>query len=426
MNKPIKIAVLGSGGREHAIAWKLANDLCPENVYVLPGNAGIPNSHPMDLANFQNIKKFCIEHEIQWIFVGPEQPLAEGIVDYFLQTDIQVLGPDATSAKLESSKIFSKEFMKKYGVASAPFKKFANVKEAYHIVAQRPDGFVIKLDGLAGGKGVFVCNNEAEGMEALKALSDKYGAKVDFIIENKIIGDEVSIIGFTDGKSIQLLQPSQDHKQLLDGDMGPNTGGMGAYCPVPQWSEWLAKEIQTRIIQPTLKGIQAEGMNYKGIIYFGIMISEEGPFLLEYNVRLGDPETEVLMPSLKSSLFELMEATLTGKLNSTNLVFENGFFVDVVLASGGYPLGYKTGYPIEMQKTEQDVLIFNAGVSMNNNQLVTNGGRVLNIVASGITLDEAIDKVYKNIRSISFQDAIFRKDIGQRENKVLSAKRPQI
>jgi len=419
MSKIKKIAVLGSGGREHAIAWKLAQDLGQDAIFVLPGNAAIPNSHDIDITDFDAIQSFCLIHDINWIFVGPEQALADGIVDFFQDTDIRVLGPDAASAKLESSKILSKDFMFRHGVATAPFIKFDAIKKGRQFIESLNDSFVIKLDGLAGGKGVFVCDSQKEGLEALDLLKEKFGENISFLIEDKIIGDEISIIGFTDGHHIQLLQPSQDHKQLLDGDNGPNTGGMGAYCPVPFWNKNLADDIQQQIIQPTLKGIQSEAMNYRGIIYFGIMISAEGPFLLEYNVRLGDPETEVLLPSLKSSLVDLMEATLTGQLDKINLEFEEGYFVDVVLASGGYPATYPTGLPIDIQPMPSDTLLFYAGVSKENNHLVTSGGRVINLVAHGDTLAQAIKKAYANINNISFDQKYFRKDIGLRKNEFL-------
>ena len=416
MNKIKNIAVIGSGGREHAIAWKLAQERGQESIFVLPGNAGIPNSHPIDASDFGAVQSFCIKNKINRIFVGPEQQLADGIVDYFKGSEILVLGPDAASAKLESSKIFAKEFMKQYGVATANFRKFNHIPDAQKYIQTKTNGMVIKLDGLAGGKGVFVCDSVTEGLEALQVLSEKYG-EVDFIIEDKIVGDEISIIGFTDGQNIQLLQSSQDHKQLLDGDQGPNTGGMGAFCPVPEWNESLAQDIRQRIIDPTLKGIQAEGMNYRGIIYFGIMVSKEGSFLLEYNVRLGDPETEVLLPSLKTGLTDLMEASLTDGLDRMELEFEDGFFVDVVLASGGYPGEYVKGLPISIKK--DDSLIFKAGVALEQGQLVTYGGRVLNIVAHGSHLAQAIQKAYKSIQDVHFDGMYFRKDIGQRKNYFL-------
>ncbi len=410
----MKIAIIGSGGREHALSWKLAQTLGKEAVYTLPGNGGIPNSHPIDTNDFEAIKTFCQTHKITYIFVGPEVPLANGIVDYFNKTTIKALGPCKDAAQLEGSKIFSKKFMQKYGVATAPFRTFGRLSDAEATVQEMKGNLVIKYDGLAAGKGVFVCDNEEEARAGLAEMRQQYGEECPFLIEHKIVGDEISIIGFTDGKNIKLLLPSQDHKQLNDGDTGPNTGGMGVICPVPFWNATLAEEIETKIVQPTLKGIQAENMNYKGIIYFGIMIGAKGAELLEYNVRFGDPETEVLLPSLKTDLAEITKACLNGTLAEIELEFHNGFFVDVVQVSGGYPKAYQKGYEIKGLETIEDAIIFHAGTKIQNGKIVTNGGRVLNIVAQGPTLETAIKKAYKACKKINFKNNFYRKDIGRR------------
>ncbi|WMX15448.1 MULTISPECIES: phosphoribosylamine--glycine ligase [unclassified Aureispira] len=415
----MKIAIIGSGGREHALAWKLAKDLGEQAVYALPGNGGIPNSHPIDISDFEAIQTFCEANDITYIFVGPEVPLADGIVDYFNQTTIKALGPCKDAARLEGSKIFSKNFMKKYGVATAAFHTFSEVSEAEEIVHEMDGDLVIKYDGLAAGKGVFVCDNVQEALDALDEMRAQYGEECPFLIEDKIVGDEISIIGFTDGQNIQLLLPSQDHKQLNDGDTGPNTGGMGVMCPVPFWNDDLAQEIDEKIVQPTLKGIQAEKMNYKGVIYFGIMMGENGPELLEYNVRFGDPETEVLLPSLKTDLSKIVKACLNGTLGELTLEFEDGFFVDVVQVSGGYPKSYQKGYEIHGLSEVNDAIVFHAGTKVQEGKIVTNGGRVLNIVAQGETLDAAIQKAYEECKKVSFKDNFYRKDIGQRVYKVV-------
>lgn len=416
----MKIAVIGSGGREHALSWKLAQTLGQEAVYTLPGSDGIPNSHPMDILDFEAIQQFCEAAGIGYVFVGPEVPLAEGIVDFFRGSAIQVLGPSQQAAQLEGSKIFSKQFMERYGVATAPFEAFETVTAAEDKVRAMKGDLVIKYSGLAAGKGVFVCDNEAEALEALEALRQQYGEECPFLIEEKIAGDELSLIGFTDGESIRLLLPSQDHKQLLDGDKGPNTGGMGAFCPVPFWTESLAAAIEEKIVAPTLRGIQAEQMDYKGVIYFGIMLGVQGPELLEYNVRFGDPETEVLLPALKTDLATVVQACLEGKLAEVVLEFEDGYFVDVVQVSGGYPKSYQKGFPIHgLEEAQKDALVFQAGTRLINGQFCNNGGRVLNIVAQGASLQEAIDRAYAACEQVTFEGHFYRKDIGQRQHKGL-------
>lgn len=415
---PNKIAIIGSGGREHALAWKFAQELHPNNVYTLPGNAGIPNSYAMDINDFEAIEAFCKEQEIYTIFVGPEAPLANGIVNYFQDSTsgIKALGPEKIAAQLESSKIFSKKFMAKYAVATSPFQAFECISDAQELVLKKKGNLVVKYDGLAGGKGVYVCDNVAEANEALAELRANYGKNCSFLIEDKIVGDEISIIGFVDGQGIQLLLPSQDHKQLNDGDTGPNTGGMGAFCPVPFWNDELNDLVQKTIVQPTFEGIQAEQMYYKGVIYFGIMIGADGPQLLEYNVRFGDPETEVLLPSLKTSLYDIVNACFSDGLTQLPFEFNEGYFVDIVQVSGGYPKAYSKGYLIEgLDSVEEDTLVFHAGTKLENDQIVSNGGRVLNIVCQGKTLEEAVKKAYRECAKITFKDQYYRKDIGQRE-----------
>ena len=415
-----KVAIIGSGGREHALAWKFAQTLTWENVFTLPGNGGIPNSRSVNIADFEEVERFCMYNSVDMIFVGPEQPLAGGIVDYFKNKNIKIFGPDKQGAKLEASKIFAKQFMQKYGIATADFEIYNNVNDAKYTVAKKLGNLVIKFDGLAAGKGVFVCSSIYEANAALQELEKAYGANVNFIIEDKIPGDEISIIGFTDGKSIKLLQPSQDHKQLLDGDKGPNTGGMGAYSPIEGISDELMQKIHNKIVTPTLKGIQSEQFDYKGIIYFGIMVKSGEPYLLEYNVRLGDPETEVLLPALKNDLYEVIEACLSNTLETITFEFEEDFFADVVLVSGGYPKEYQKGYVINgLEKISEDTLIFHSGTKKEAGIILTNGGRVLNIVARGKTLNKALDNAYEEVNKIYFKKMFFREDIGKRKNKHL-------
>jgi phosphoribosylamine--glycine ligase len=413
----MKILIIGSGGREHALAWKFAQTLTWNRVFTAPGNGGIPNSHALDVSDFKAVKSFCIEQQINLIFVGPEQALSQGIVDYFKGSDIKVFGPDKQAAQLESSKIFAKKFMQKYGVSTAGFQEFNHIDEAKKHINNQAGNLVIKFDGLAAGKGVFVCSSVDEAHNALSELETAYGKKVKFIIEEKIPGDEISIIGFTDGKTIQTLLASQDHKQLLEGDKGPNTGGMGAYCPVDIEPD-LMKKIEKFIIRPTLQGIQTEQMNYKGVIYFGIMIKDKMPYLLEYNVRFGDPETEVLLPALKTDLYEITQACLNNNLDKMKFEFNPGYFVDVVLVSGGYPKKYEKEKEIKgLDKISENAIVFHAGTKKTDEKIYTNGGRVLNVVTNGKTLDKAIEKAYCEVNKIYFEGMFYRKDIGKRENK---------
>lgn len=414
----MNIAVLGSGGREHAISWKFAQKWGWDNVFTLPGNGGIPNSHVVDINNFEAVREFCEQHKIELIFVGPEAPLAVGIVNYFREnTEIKIFGPDKTAAQLEGSKIFAKEFMKKYGVVTADFKSFQSLEGAKEYAESKNGNLVIKYDGLAAGKGVFVCDNMQEVEEALAELEEKYGQEFPFLMEDKIVGKEISIIGFTNGEDIRLLLPSQDHKQLLEGDKGPNTGGMGAFCPVPFYNEELMQAIQKNAVIPTLNGLKAEGFDYKGVIYLGLMIGENGPEVLEYNVRLGDPETEVILPSLKTDLSELVLACLDGSLSDLELEFNEGYFVDVVMVSGGYPKSYPKGFTINgLDQVSSEAIVFHAGTKAEDGVIKTNGGRVLNVVTQAATLEEAIEKTYNEVAKISFEGHFYRKDIGQREN----------
>ncbi len=412
----MKIAVIGSGGREHAIYYKLSQSVPENDVFVLPGNGGIKNKANIGVTNFAEIKKFCEEKGIELIVVGPEVPLAEGIVDYFKDTNIKVFGPSKDASKLESSKIYAKEFMNKYGVSTAQHWTFDSIEKSYELVDKLNGNLVIKYDGLAGGKGVYVCSSTEEAKESLKEMSSKYGENVKFLIENKLNGKEMSIIAITDGKEIQLLSPSQDHKQLNDGDKGPNTGGMGAYCPASFINDKLQQKIISNIVNPTLKGIQSEKFNYKGFIYFGLMIVSDEPYLLEYNIRLGDPETEVILPALENDLLEMILSCFDGTLKEKQPKFKNGSYVDVVLVSGGYPGSYEKGCEITgLEKLNNDTLVFHAGTVNKDGKILTSGGRVLNIVAHGNNLSEAIKNSYKECEKISFKNMYYRKDIGKRD-----------
>ncbi len=411
----MKVAILGSGGREHALAWKFSQSLGAENVFVLPGNGGTQNNVAIGVNDFDKIKQFCEEKNIEHIFVGPEDPLTNGIVDFFEGSGIRVFGPDKKAAQLEGSKIFAKQFMEKYGVSTAQYKKFEDIVKTEAYIKELNGNLVIKYDGLAAGKGVYVCSSEDEAMGAVKEIKEKYGESAKWLVEEKLNGQEISIIGFTDGKNIQLLLPSQDHKPAYDGDTGPNTGGMGAYCPVTWADESVIDSIKKEIVEPTVRGFQEESFNYRGIVYFGIMMSQKGPKLLEYNVRFGDPETEVLLPAMKSDIAALVDSCFNGTLKNFNLEFNDGYFVDVVLASGGYPATYHKGLEINgLQDVAREIIIFHAGTKKENDRLITSGGRVLNVVARDDTLAGAIDKSYSACAMIKFKDMYYRKDIAKK------------
>ena len=411
----MKIAIIGSGGREHALAWKLAQSVGEKNIFCLPGNGGTWHNVPVAVDDFSGIQRICEEKGIELIVVGPEVPLAAGIVDFFTNSSRRVFGPDRKAARLEGSKIWAKQFRKKYGGATSDFWMLENGDDIEQVIDEMDGQVVIKYDGLAAGKGVFVCTSPQEAYAALEELKHRYGGTAPFFIEQKFSGQELSIIGFTDGKTFKLLQPSQDHKAVYDGDKGPNTGGMGAYCPVPICTQQVLDEIEQKIVQPTLKGIRQEKLSFHGVLYFGLMLTEEGPKLLEYNVRFGDPETEVILPALKTDLLQLIQASLDETLNDIKVEFNDGYFVDVVLTSGGYPGSYEKGKEITGLKTvSDDILIFHAGTKRDGGKLLTSRGRVLNVVAHAPSLADAIEKAYKEIPKINFDKMFYRQDIGNK------------
>lgn len=405
------------------MAWKLTRD--GATVHVLPGNAGIPNSHPeISATDFPAIQSFCEANGVKLIVVGPEAPLAAGVTDFFASTDIRVFGPSRAGATLESSKVWSKDFMRRHGVATAMSWQYRSDKlEAARAKAAELKGqVVVKYDGLAAGKGVYVCSSVEEAYAALDDLQQQHTGWFSFLLEEKLSGPEISIIGVTDGNRIRLLAPSQDHKQLLAGDQGPNTGGMGAYCPVPFADDNVLAAIRTAIVDPTLRGLQNEQFHFKGFLYFGIMLTPQGPKLLEYNTRLGDPEAEVLLPALESSLLELIEATLDGRLQETVVRQRHGYYVGVVLASGGYPAAqFPTGFPITgLDQLHPSILAFHGATKRNaEGQLVTSGGRVMVLVGHGDELEEAVNHVYREAEKVKFQDVYIRTDIGQRPTPIL-------
>ena len=418
------IVVLGSGAREHVLAWKLTQD--GATVHVLPGNPGIPGSVPgIAATDFEAVRHFCQAHDVHLIIPGSEATLAAGVADFFLDSDIRVFGPTRLAAALETSKVWSKNFMHRHGVSTGLFWVFRSdqVDEAVAQAAELHYAVVIKYDGLAAGKGVYVCSSEQEVRTALDELLALHSEWFSFLLEEKLAGPEISVIGVTDGNRIRLLATSQDHKQLRAGDQGPNTGGMGAYCPVPFADDFAMADVRRDIIEPTLRGLQHAQFDFKGFLYFGIMLTAEGPKLLEYNARLGDPEAEVLLPALESSLLELITDCLDGDLTRHDVWQRSGTYVGVVLASGGYPAPqFPTGFPIHgLDQLRPETLVFFGGVSSNEqNELVTSGGRVLVVVAQAAEQPEAVQRAYEEIEKLSFQDSYFRTDIGLRPSPVIT------
>ena len=408
----MKIAVIGRGGREHALCWKLAQEVGEENVFCLPGNGGTANNRPIAESDFAGIRAFCEAEGVELVVVGPEAPLAAGIVDELSGGRLRVFGPSRAAARLEASKTWSKQFMLRHGIATAVGAFFASPREAAAHVAAQPGGLVVKYSGLAAGKGVFVCRDADAGLDALREIEARHGVDAPVVVEELLEGPEVSMMGVTDGRSIQLLPPSRDHKRLLDGDAGPNTGGMGAYTPVPDVGPEQMAAIERDIIAPTLRGLAAEGIEYRGFLYFGVMLTAAGPKLLEYNARLGDPETEILLPALAGGLLPAILAAFDGTLDQTPFAVRSGVVIDVVLAAGGYPGAIQRGVPITGIENS-DALVFHAGTEIRDGRLVVSGGRVLNVVAHGADLAEARRKAYAACEQIHFDGMQYRRDIGR-------------
>ena len=409
----MKIAVIGRGGREHALAWKLAQDAGAENVFCLPGNGGTANNRPIAEHDFAGIRSFCESEGIDLVVVGPEAPLARGLVDLLSGAKFRVFGPTRAAARLESSKTWAKQFMQRHGIATAAGAFFESVRAAAEYVRTQRGGLVVKYSGLAAGKGVFVCPDPAEAPAALKEIERRHGPNAPIVVEELLEGPEVSIMGVVSGTSIQLFPPSRDHKRLLDGDRGSNTGGMGAYAPVPDVDAAQLDEIRRTIIEPTLQGLAAEGIAYRGFLYFGLMLTAAGPKLLEYNARMGDPETEVLLPALDGPLLPTLLASFDGTLERQPLAIKPGAVVDVVLAAGGYPGDVRAGVPIS-GLDQVAALVFHAGTEIRNGALTVAGGRVLNVVAHGADLAVARQKVYAACEKIHFDGKQCRTDIGGR------------
>jgi len=411
----MKVLIIGSGGREHAIAWKCAQSDRIEKIFVAPGNVGMEDvAQPIQIQGINELIRFVKTEGINFTFIGPEKPLAEGLADEFMKAGLQVIGPSKQAARIESSKVFAKCLMKKYHIPTANFKVFDKIIPALSYLTEKEFPLVIKADGLAAGKGVFICDNYTEAETILNHIMNygifgEAGSKI--IIEDYLSGEEASIFAFTDGKNYVSSILSQDHKQILDGDKGPNTGGMGAYAPAI-FDSHILKQINETIITPTLEGLQDGKNPFTGILYAGVMITEEGPQVLEYNCRLGDPETQVILPLLDNDFVNVCEAILNESIHEVTLKWKNKSAVNVVIASGGYPSDYEKGYEINgLDTLSDDAIVFFAGVKKENNNICTDGGRVLSVTALGDDLQEAKDKVYNEVKKISFTNSYYRNDI---------------
>ncbi|MEK7775328.1 MAG: phosphoribosylamine--glycine ligase [Candidatus Zixiibacteriota bacterium] len=426
----MKILVIGGGGREHAIVWKLKQCRNIEKIFCAPGNPGIAQHATcvdLKLDNIKGLGDFAYRNKIGLTVVGPETPLAAGIVDEFTRRKMKIFGPDRKGAQLESSKVFAKQFMRKYNIPTAPFRVYSSYAEAMGFCKAIEYPAVIKADGLAAGKGAVVVRSLAEAEATIDQFMVKRtlgiaGSKI--VIESFLPGLEVSLMAITDGKVVLPLLPSQDHKQLFDGDRGPNTGGMGAYCPTPFTSQELLDDIHEHVLLPTLKGLQQEGINYKGVIYAGLMLTSYGPKVLEFNCRFGDPETQAVLPLLKTDFLEVLQATVNQKLSGIQrLEWKPGASACVVMASKGYPGKYNTGVQINglANQYENGCHVFHAGTANRGGKLVTNGGRVLGVMASDKDLPAAINRAYKLVQRIRFDGATFRKDIGAKAREAVPA-----
>ena len=417
----MKVLVIGSGGREHALCHAFKKSTTVEELFCIPGNAGtasIAKNFDVDIKNFEKIKEFVKQHEVDLVVIGPEQPLVDGIVDYLNKNNIKVFGPNKEASQLEGSKIFTKELCKKYNIPTADFGIFEETESARKFLEQCNLPIVIKADGLASGKGVYICHNKNEAIESIKEIfNGKFGMAKKVLIEEFLEGEEMSFFIISDGETYYPFGTAQDHKRVLEGDKGKNTGGMGAYSPSRLENDNLNKKIIDKIINPTLKGLKDLNTKFEGFLYAGLMIVKNEPFLIEYNVRMGDPECQTIIPKLKNDFADVIYACVNKNLQSINLEWYKDKSLCVVLCSNGYPDKYKNNIEIknlEKIKLKENEFIFHAGTQKVGDKIYSNGGRVLNLVIKSNNLKENRDKIINLINQINWGDGFYRKDIGYR------------
>ena len=415
----MKVLVIGSGGREHAICAALNKSKKINQIYCFPGNAGIEQiaeNIDINTSDFNKIKEFVLSKKIGLVVVGPEKPLVEGIVDFFKDTNVNIFGPNKIASQLEGSKIFTKKLCKKYNIPTAKFDIFKNINDAKIFINNAKFPIVIKADGLASGKGVYICENRKESIIAIKEIFEgKFGAAKKVLIEEFLRGEEMSYFIVSDGKTIKAFDTAQDHKRVSEGDKGKNTGGMGAYSPSRLINQNLEKKILTKIIQPTIKGLADMGCKYKGFLYAGLMIVDREPYLIEYNVRMGDPECQTILPKLNSDLFEILLSCCEEKLDQIEIKWHNKKSLCIVLCSKGYPDKFKKNIPIEnldKVKLNNDQYCYHAGTSEIENKICAVGGRVLNFVGVSENFSESRSQIINLIKTLNWTGGFFRKDIG--------------
>jgi phosphoribosylamine---glycine ligase len=416
----LRVLVIGKGGREHAIIWALKRSDSVKQVYCAPGNAGIAElAECVDIQEnqFEQLSQFAIDHAIDLAVVGPEDPLSDGIVDYLEERGIAVFGPRRNAAEIEGSKAFTKDLMKKYSIPTAAYETFEDYDSALAYVRTQKPPIVVKADGLAAGKGVIIARTQEEAEQALKEimLDKEFGAAGNkVVIEEFLQGQEMSILSFVDGETVRPMTPAQDHKPIFDNDEGPNTGGMGTYSPVPHIPQSIVDEAIETIIKPTAAAMVKEGRPFRGVLFAGLMITEQGPKTIEFNCRFGDPETQVVLALLETDLIDIFLATVNGRLDQMDIRWSTDAAVCVIASSPGYPGKYPKGLPIEGLDQVKDAVVFHAGTTHQDGKVVTNGGRVLGVVGRGQTIAEAQAKAYAGMKSIQFEGIHYRTDIASK------------